>query len=127
MAKVKQSADPIADLTRTVTKNYRETSVSPGFLSFISRRRNAFRAKMHIHEMMQDPRIGFGIELLKGPILSKAKFKVETDNTAVKEFLIKQITRFWRNGARISLNAIVYGYSGSEVLYKYNKISRMVD
>jgi len=70
--------------------------------------------------MLQDPRIGFGIELLKGPILSKAKFIIKTKDKRVKEYIIRQITRFWRNGAKTSLNSIIYGFSGSEVIYKYN-------
>ena len=108
--------EPKVDLEETLTKHHK-TSSSHGFMSFMSRRnRYPFRAHMHIPSMMDDSRIGFGIELLKGPLLSKSKFVIETDNPEIKKYINKQVTRFWKQSAKTSLDSIVYGFSGSEVL-----------
>ena len=84
--------EPKVDLEETLTKHHK-TSSSHGFMSFMSRRnRYPFRAHMHIPSMMDDSRIGFGIELLKGPLLSKSKFVIETDNPEIKKYINKQAT-----------------------------------
>ena len=119
--------EPKVDLEETLTKHHK-TSSSHGFMSFMSRRnRYPFRAHMHIPSMMDDSRIGFGIELLKGPLLSKSKFVIETDNPEIKKYINKQVTRFWKQSAKTSLDSIVYGFSGSEVLYKFNNTTQMMD
>ena len=38
-----------------------------------------------IREMLVDPRVGFGLMLIKGPILSKAKFTVECEDEEVNQ------------------------------------------
>ena len=71
-----------------------------------------------IREMLVDPRVLFGLWLIKGPILSKAKFTVESESEEVKDFVVKSINNFWQRGASQALKAIEWGYSGSEVLYE---------
>lgn len=77
-----------------------------------------------VPEMLYDSRITFGLNLLKGPILANSQFFVNVEDAPpeiqdeLKKFLIKNITRFWRNSASRSLEAIDYGYAGHEVLYK---------
>jgi hypothetical protein len=80
-----------------------------------------------VREMLIDPRVIFGLWLIKGPILSKAKFSVESDNEDVREHVVDMINEFWLNGAVQALKAIEWGYSGNEVLYKiHEKTGRIV-
>jgi hypothetical protein len=74
-----------------------------------------------IREMLIDPRVIFGLWLIKGPMLSKAKFTVESDTEEVKDFVVEMINEFWLNGAVQALKAIEWGYSGSETLYKQDE------
>ena len=71
-----------------------------------------------ISEMMADPRVIFGLWLVKGPILANSRFKIECKDKNVKEFLIKNVTRFWRNSAARALKAVEWRYSASEVMYR---------
>lgn len=70
-----------------------------------------------IREMLTDPRIVFGLWLIKGPILSNAKFTVTSTVAGVQEFVEKTLQTFWRNSAGKMLKGIEWGYSGAEVLY----------
>ena len=71
-----------------------------------------------IREMMSDPRVIFGLWLIKGPILANSRFKIVCEDEEVTKYLIENITRFWRNSAARALKSIEWGYSASEVLYK---------
>jgi len=67
--------------------------------------------------MLCDPRVVFGLLMIKGPLISKSKFFVDCDNSEAKEYIKDNLTRFWRGGAMRALKAIEWGYSCSEVLY----------
>src|SRR5690242_13228541 len=56
-----------------------------------------------IDAMLTDARVVFGLKLIRGPILSNARFLVNSKNEMVRQFLIKQINRFWRTSAPIAL------------------------
>lgn len=71
-----------------------------------------------IRDMEVDPRVKFGLSLIKGPLLSKGKFRVTSDNDEVATFVKKLINAFWMNGAMQALKAVEWGFSGSEVLYR---------
>ena len=71
-----------------------------------------------IRDMVIDPRVMFGLWLIKGPMLSKAKFNVDCENEDVKQFIADQIHSFWLNGAVQALKAIEWGFSAGEVLYR---------
>lgn len=72
----------------------------------------------NVKDMLIDFRIRWGLWMIKGPILCKSKFFVKCDNAVVKEFLVQEVTRFWRTSAMRSLKAVEWGYSCSEALYK---------
>lgn len=74
-----------------------------------------------INEMLLDPRIIFGLWLIKGPMLTKGKFSCISDNGEVQQFVESQLRKFWLNGAVQTLKAIEWGYSGSEILYKQDE------
>lgn len=71
--------------------------------------------------MMRDPHIWYGIELIKGPIISKSKFMVDCEDEEIKTFVEEQLERFWMKGISKALDCITWGYSGSEVLYEFDK------
>lgn len=107
-------------LLTTLSGNYIPTHSLP---LFIMQNRPTFNLSV-VPEMLHDPRVKFGLRLLKGPILANSQFLVNTDRApedkkkVVKDFLIRNVTRFWRNSASRAMEAIDYGYSGHEVLYK---------
>jgi hypothetical protein len=68
--------------------------------------------------MMMNPRIRFGLWLLKGPILAKSRFFVETEHADVKQFVVDYISRFWQYAATTVFKCLEWGYSGSEVMYR---------
>ena len=90
---------------------------------YITRNRPFFSMQI-IRDMLTDPRIIFGLWLIKGPIIANARFEIDTDNDELGEFIDRNLTRFWKNSAARALKAIEWGYSGSEVIYRMhdNKI-----
>jgi hypothetical protein len=80
-----------------------------------------------IREMLIDPRVRFGLWIIKGHLMAKAKFKVESDTPEVQEFVQDQFKRFWKQGVTQALKAIEWGYSGAEVQYEQDeKTGRVV-
>lgn len=67
--------------------------------------------------MTTDPRIQFGLRLIKGPLLANARFEIKAP-AKVKEFLQKQIDRFWSSSAIKALTAVEWGYAGFEAMYR---------
>lgn len=98
-----------------------------------------------IETMMRDPRIVFGLSLIKGPIATYTKFFTEEESKSPdisqaiieldyhfpyavfckdkkqEEFIIKQLNRFWEVGIFKAMQAVEWGFSGSEVKYKLTK------
>jgi len=72
----------------------------------------------HVDAMLTDPRVRFGLDLLRGPIISNSHFAVYTKNLALKDFLNRQLSRFKQNSLNIALRCMDYGYLGCEVLYR---------
>jgi hypothetical protein len=72
----------------------------------------------HVDAMLTDPRVRFGLDLLRGPIITNAHFIVHTKNIALKTFLASQINRFWRTSIQTALRCMDYGFLGCEVLYR---------
>ena len=70
--------------------------------------------------MLIDPRINFGLSLIKGPIVSKARLFISLpEKTEVKEFLVKNITRFWLKSVNSVLSSVEWGFSGNEIIYTH--------
>jgi len=91
-----------------------------GYYSFFNRNRPPF-SYMTVREMLCDPRITFGLWLLKGPIVSSPTFEIKTSNPQVERFIQANLKRFWANSAVRVLKALEWGFSASEVLYRYNE------
>lgn len=123
-----ESANPSVDARpedllspKPITEDYAPWGAWGGltFTGFINRNRPPFTFYT-VSEMLTDPRVHFGLMLIKGPIVSKAKFKVDISRTDVGEFIQKNLRRFWLNSAVRILKALEWGYSGAEVFYKYD-------
>lgn len=95
--------------------------------------------------MLLDPRIKYGLALIKGPITTYTKFfnseeaespsihtaivelnyhfpyQVKAKDQKTEDFIIDQLNRFWEVGLSKVLTAIEWGYCGSEVAYKKKK------
>jgi hypothetical protein len=98
-----------------ITKNYVPT-VYFSIWSYISK--TPPFTLLNVSNMLADFRIRWGLWMLKGPIMSKGKFFIKTEDAEVKEYLIKTVTRFWRTSAIRALKAIEWGYSCNEALYR---------
>lgn len=94
---------------------------------FSNRRRPAFYPGIHVPEMKTNGRVKLSLSYLKGTILSLGRFWVregdddgETDRAPsdVKKFVVQQLTRWWRSSSAKQLQAIEYGYSASEVMFR---------
>jgi len=97
-----------------ITGNY-EPAAWTAWLA-LRRRQPSFHLGI-VEEMMTDARVQFGLWLLKGPLLSRARFFIDCDNPEVKDFLADNITRYWRTAAIQAFQSLEWGFSCSEVLY----------
>jgi hypothetical protein len=102
---------------KPITKEYEPTHSFYGWYTPIAKRRPAFTS-ITVEAMLADPRVTFGLQLIKGPILANAKFLVQCEDPNTKEFIIRQISRFWRTSCSIALSSVEYGYAGCEVIYR---------
>jgi hypothetical protein len=95
--------------------------------------------------MMLDPRISYGLSLIKGPIITYTKFfdseeaespsihtaivelnyhfpyAVTAKTPEIEKFIIDQLNRFWEVALSKVLTAVEWGYSASEVRFKRKK------
>jgi hypothetical protein len=78
-----------------------------------------------IDEMVMDPRVMFGLLLLKGPIVANTSFKVKCDDKEVSDFIIEQINRFWNRCINSVLDGIEWGFSSNEMLYEKDADGRL--
>jgi hypothetical protein len=77
--------------------------------------------------MMDDPHIQFGLRLIKGPILSSSRFLVQCEDEEIRQFIVKQITRFWTKGAKYALRSMEYGWYGTEIMYGMEDMQLVFD
>lgn len=78
-------------------------------------------SRYYVPAMQRDPHLSFGMWILRGPIISKTKYNVISDNPQVKLFVERQLKRFYMGGLSQILEAMDWGWNGSEVIYKFNK------
>ena len=114
-------------LLEVYTKNYKQHIHTHGlYYAFLNPERPIFY-RVYIPVMLRDPHIWYGMEILKGPIVSKAKYEVESEDEEVAEFADRQIKRFWARGITKALECLSWGYSGNEVLYEFNEDSQAIE
>lgn len=89
-----------------------------GLMAHLFHPNRPFFTVQHVDAMLSDARVVFGLKLVRGPILSNARFIINTKNPVLKEYLVTQVNRFWRTSAAVALRNLDYGYLGTEVLYR---------
>lgn len=73
----------------------------------------------NVKDMLPDPRIQYGLWLIKGPIGSaRPVCKVKCKDLRVQTFLRTNIARFWTVAVNRALRAIEWGYSPHEIIYR---------
>jgi len=90
-----------------------------GYIGLMNRNRPPFSYFM-IKDMLCDPRILLGLWMLKGPLVASTEFEVKCSNAEVTDFVTDNLNRFYRNSVHRVLKALDWGFSASEVLYRYN-------
>ena len=73
-----------------------------------------------VDQMLASPKIQQGLMVIKGPIVTKGTFEVITENSEVKEMVLKLAKRFTLLAAENALEAIEWGYSTNELIYDYD-------
>ncbi|MHA1663260.1 MAG: hypothetical protein ACTSVR_08410, partial [Candidatus Thorarchaeota archaeon] len=91
-----------------------------GFQFYLMQNRPVFTYRA-IHEILADPRIQFGLGLIKGPLQTHHDWKIESPRSEVEKFIREQLEWFWMFASRKALNSLDWGFSGNEVLYKENE------
>lgn len=105
------------ELLGTKSASYDPMPSAYGNFQYLGIGRPPFTAAV-ISAMLTDPRVIYGLWLIKGPILSNAHVKVDCPNETVRQYVIDQINRFWTNSAVRALKAIEWGYASGEVIYR---------
>lgn len=107
------------ELGKDFTPEYEvpETALAFAYYHKVNPNRPIFRY-MYIPLMMRDPRIRFGLAALKGRILQRVSFSVDTYDSNAGDIVQSTLDRFWNNGASSTLeDMFVYGFSGNEIMY----------
>tara|TARA_R110000868_G_scaffold32763_8_gene119502 strand:+ start:655 stop:1968 length:1314 start_codon:yes stop_codon:yes gene_type:complete len=76
---------------------------------------------MYVNAMLVDPRVRFGLELIKAPILTKGQFEVNADNPAVAEYVKETLDTYKLFGQQQSLRSLEFGYACAEPMYEVRK------
>lgn len=84
-------------------------------------------ARYYIPAMERDPHISYGVEMLEGPIITKAKYEVVSKYPEVIEYGQRQLDRFQISGLSEALTCMKWGFCGHEVLYQWNEEEKCVD
>lgn len=96
------------------------------------RRKPPFHRMFHVPAMLQDSRLQMSMQILKGMITSLSRFYVDEGSaegdqpSEIKQFLIDQISHFWRIGSYRCLSAMEWGWFGAETLYRVNDKGQFV-
>jgi hypothetical protein len=101
-------------LMEDLGENYQ---ASPNY-RMMNRRHRPYFHGWWIEEMLTSPKIQQALSIIKGPIVTKAKFEVITDDTEIKEQVQNYIDRFFLIAADSVLGALEYGFSVHEFIYE---------
>ena len=120
------------DLLKTYSGRYQPPQVLWGSSGYwLYRDKPPFRRFWHVPAMIADPRITMALLTIKGALTSLARFYIdesycndgdyEAPDSEIKQFAVKQITRWWRNSVSFMLEAMEWGWTGGEPLYRVQK------
>ena len=94
-------------LMQDLGENYQAT---PDYRRMHRRHRPFFHG-WWIDEMLTSPRIQEALKVLKGPIVTKSKFEVVTEDSEMEEMIMEMIDRFFLLAAEPVLCALEYGFA----------------
>jgi len=72
----------------------------------------------YVTAMLIDPRVRFGLELIKAPILTKGQFEVNADDPKVAEYVKTTLDTYKLFGQQQSLRSLEFGYACAEAMYE---------
>lgn len=107
--------NPATLLADPLTGEYVTGSYSSGY--YLTRSRPPFTL-YSIDEMLTDPKVIYGLRLLKGPIANSTLGQCVSSNSEVKAFVDRQLKQFKLQSIGYALRALDYGYSPCEVIYR---------
>ncbi len=117
----KKKAKPVVSNPQELLKDSAAIDYEPGGyfgnFHYIGSGRPPFTSAV-VSNMLTDPRVIYGLWLIKGPILADAHVKVDSQNEEIRQYVVNQINRFWQNSAVKALKAIEWGYSAAEVIFR---------
>lgn len=111
-------------LGKPFIQDYNPEAIQGYFL--VQSRRPPFSQRW-IPTMLRDSRVQFGLRIIKGTCLAGSRFYIEdpdsqgAEHSELKEFLIKNIVRFWRWSAIKAMRAVEWGFSGTEAMFNVRK------
>lgn len=113
-------SNEVKKLLNLYTKDYRGPTWNSGLYGTVITNSKLIFYRSYVPLMLKDPHLWFGMELLKGPIISKAKYIVESADATVQEYVQRQIDLFWKRGVAKALDCLSWGYNGCEIVYDFN-------
>lgn len=118
-------------LLKTQTADYNPVlSVTPFYHSSIYHHRPPFYRFLHVPLMLADSRVRMAMLAYKGTITSLARFYVdegdeqEANESEIKKYAVRQLTRWWRNSASKMLDSLAWGWFAGEPLYRVNNLGQ---
>lgn len=92
--------------------------VSQDFRVMHRRHRPPFH-RWWVEQMLASPKIQQGLSIMKGPIVTKGKYEIITEDSGIKEQISKLIDRFMLLASTSVLEALDWGFSTNELIYDY--------
>ena len=114
---------PTQKLLEHKTADYEQANSSHGtwgLLWFYNlRNKPPFQRLRHVPAMLVNWRVQMALQSFEGAITSLSHFFIKEENEEIKQFLINQVERWWRNSAsKMIYGALPYGFYGAETLYR---------
>lgn len=88
------------------------------------RRNPPFHRFTHVPAMQREPRLSLGMDVLKGMATSLPKFWINDGcpidrPSETKQFVMKQLEKFWVGGAPHMMDCMDWGWAGGETIYEH--------
>lgn len=96
---------------------YDEYTPAHGIYFYLMHSRPIFTYRSII-EISTDPRVQFGLGLIKGPLQTHCDWDISASSPEVEKFVRDQLEWFWLVSANTALTSLEWGFSGSEAIYR---------
>jgi len=81
---------------------------------------------MDIEEMLRDPQVQFGNQILRAPIYG-ARWQIRCDDQRAAEWLDDTLARFWEVDIDKALDMLIWGAAGGELAWKLNARAGLIE